>query len=320
MEIEGEAYDNEYYSEDDGMYNNADHSDNEEEMDNNTDDDSGEEDMENIDAQVENDAQVDTQVVDNENGEASAPQANKRGMTRLVKWRARFEKNGEEKWPLTFDALGRVGGVHRAKFSSFMGDIVRAGVGLRYLEWRKVPIEDKNKMWAAIQKYFKIDDCRRGAIMVRLGGLLRSFRKNMLEKHIRPNLAKPTVLDKVPKMYRTIVKKEDWDRFVAYTRSEEFEAASKIGKEVRANYTYDHSMGRGGYVFLREKLVQNKEIAADDCPSRAFMWRKGRVNKEGEYKTPVVKGIADDIAENETKINAGVCDSRTGNGCPDTGP
>ncbi|KAK9073502.1 hypothetical protein SSX86_007826 [Deinandra increscens subsp. villosa] len=74
-------------------------------------------------------------------------------------------------------------------------------------------------------------------------------------------------------------------------------AASKSAKEVRAQYVYDHTMGRGGYVYLKEKLVQNKENVADDSPSRAFIWRKARVNKEGECKTLV--------AENETKINAG---------------
>ncbi|KAK9071691.1 hypothetical protein SSX86_008120 [Deinandra increscens subsp. villosa] len=252
----------------------------EDEMDNNDDHyslQSEEDEMDNNDAHVDNDAQLDNdaQVTENEEATTSAPQANKRGLTRLAKWHAKFENNGGEKWPLTFDALGRIGGEHNPKFSSFMGDIARSEVGLR------------------------------GPIMVRLGGLLRSFRRKMFEKHIRPNLAKPTVLEKVPKMYRAIVKKEDWDKFVAYTKSDEFKAVSKSAKEVRAQYVYDHTMGRGGYVYLREKLVQNKEIAADDCPSRVFMWRKGRVNKEGEYKTPVVKGIADDIAENETKINAG---------------
>ncbi|KAK9058107.1 hypothetical protein SSX86_022947 [Deinandra increscens subsp. villosa] len=259
----------------------------EEEMDNN-DDSSEEEEMDNND----------DQVTENEEATTSAPpppQANKRGLTRLAKWHAKFEKNGGGKWPLTFDALGMIGGKHRPTFLSFMGNIARSEVGLRYLQWRKVPKEDKNKMWAGIQQLFKIDDCRRGPIMVRLGGLLRSFRRKMFEKHICPNLAKHTVLENVPKMYCAIVTKEDWDKFVAYTKSEEFKAALKSAKEVRAQYVYDNTMGR----------VQNKEIAASDSSSRAFMWRKERVNKKGEYKTSVVKGVADDIAENETQINAG---------------
>ncbi|KAK9065129.1 hypothetical protein SSX86_016512 [Deinandra increscens subsp. villosa] len=294
--------------EEDEMDNNDDHysSDQEDEMDNNDAHVDNDAELDNIDAQLDNDNQVDNDAqLDNDAHVDNAPQANKRGLTRLVKWRAKFEKNGGEKWPLTFDALGRVGGVHRPKFSSFLGDIARSEVGLRYLQWKKVPKEDKNKMCSGIQQLFKIDDCRRGPIMVRLGGLLRSFRRKMFEKHIRPNLAKPTVLEKVLKMYQTIVKKEDWDRFVAYTKSDEFKVVSKIAKEVRAQYVYDHTMGRGGYVYMREKLVQNKEIAAENCPSRSFMWRKGRVNKEGEFKTHVVKGVADDIAENETKIKAG---------------
>ncbi|KAK9074009.1 hypothetical protein SSX86_006604 [Deinandra increscens subsp. villosa] len=210
MDHEGETFKdlNDYSNESEGEGEYNDYSQDSEAAD----DYSEEEKMDNNDAQVD-DLHI---VTENEEATTSAPQANRRGLTWLAKWRAKFQKNGGEKWPLTFDAVGRIGGEHRPKFSSFMGDIVRSEVGLRYLQWRKVPKEDKDTMWAGIQKLFNIDDCRRGAIM-----------------------------------------------------------------------------------------VQNKELAADDIPSRAFMWRKARVNKEGEYKTPVVKGVEDEIAENETKINAG---------------
>ncbi|KAK9080214.1 hypothetical protein SSX86_001890 [Deinandra increscens subsp. villosa] len=293
--MDHEAGDDIYYNNSEGEYNDdSSQASEEDEMDNNDAQVNNDAQLDNIDAQLDNDDQVDNDA-----------HVNKRGLTRLTKWRAKFEKSGGKKWPITFDALGRVDGVHRPKFSSFLGDIARSEVGLRYLKWKEVPKDDKNKMWALIQQLFEIDDCRRGPIMVRLGGLRRSFRTKMFKRHVRPNLARPTVLEKVPKMYHTIVKKEHWDRFVAHSKSDEFKVVSKSAKEVLAQYVYDHTMGRGGYPYLREKLVQNKEIAADDCPSRAFIWRKGRVNKEGEYKMPVVKGVADDIAENEAKINAG---------------
>lgn len=39
--------------------------------------------------------------------------------------------------------------------------------------------------------------------------------------------------------------------------------------------------------------VSKKEIAVDDVPTRAFMWRKGRENKDGELVDPKVKKMAD---------------------------
>lgn len=41
--------------------------------------------------------------------------------------------------------------------------------------------------------------------------------------------------------------------------------------------------------------VQNNEIAIDEIPSRALMWRKARENKNGEYENANVKVMADKL-------------------------
>ncbi|GJT36778.1 hypothetical protein Tco_0936643 [Tanacetum coccineum] len=48
----------------------------------------------------------------------------KRGITRLCKFRREYGKPGGVKLSVTFDALNRISGKHRALFSSFLGDIV----------------------------------------------------------------------------------------------------------------------------------------------------------------------------------------------------
>ncbi|GJT76045.1 hypothetical protein Tco_1042770 [Tanacetum coccineum] len=48
----------------------------------------------------------------------------KRGITRLYKFRKEYGKPGGIKIKVTFDALNRVSGLHRALFSSFLGDLV----------------------------------------------------------------------------------------------------------------------------------------------------------------------------------------------------
>ncbi|MFS7967485.1 hypothetical protein Hanom_Chr09g00786291 [Helianthus anomalus] len=74
-----------------------------------------------------------------------------------------------------------------------------------------------------------------------------------------------------------------------------FKDVSNKRKTTRSKYVYDHHLGRGGYAYLRDKLVQNNELSVDEIPSRALMWRKARENKNGEYENVDVKDIADKI-------------------------
>ena len=74
----------------------------------------------------------------------------KRGITRLAKFRREYGKAGGEKLSVTFDAMNRISGKHRALFSSFLGDLVREHVGVRILSWKKVDSEARDKMWDEI--------------------------------------------------------------------------------------------------------------------------------------------------------------------------
>ncbi|GJU79591.1 hypothetical protein Tco_1281956 [Tanacetum coccineum] len=74
----------------------------------------------------------------------------KRGITRLCKFRREYGKPGGVKLSVTFDALNRISGKHRALFSSFLGDMVREHIGLQILSWKKVGPEARNKLWDEI--------------------------------------------------------------------------------------------------------------------------------------------------------------------------
>ncbi|GJR84202.1 hypothetical protein Tco_0154987 [Tanacetum coccineum] len=62
----------------------------------------------------------------------------KRGITRLCKFRREYGKPGGVKLSVTFDALNRISGKHKALFLSFLGDMVREHIGLHILSWKKV--------------------------------------------------------------------------------------------------------------------------------------------------------------------------------------
>lgn len=89
-----------------------------------------------------------------DDGERDNSQSNgyvkKRGITRLAKFRREYGKAGGEKLSVTFDAMNRISGKHRALFSSFLGDLVREHIGVRIRSWKKVDSEARDKMWDEI--------------------------------------------------------------------------------------------------------------------------------------------------------------------------
>ncbi|GJR40719.1 hypothetical protein Tco_1216403 [Tanacetum coccineum] len=74
----------------------------------------------------------------------------KRGITRLYKFRREYGKPDGIKLSVTFDALNRISGKHRALFSSFLVDMVREHIGLKILSWKKVDLEARDKLWDEI--------------------------------------------------------------------------------------------------------------------------------------------------------------------------
>ncbi|GJX96686.1 putative reverse transcriptase domain-containing protein [Tanacetum coccineum] len=180
----------------------------------------------------------------------------KRGITRLYKFHREYGKPGGIKIKVTFDALNRVSGLHRALFLSFLGDLVREHIGLKILSWKKVDKESRDKLWDEITRYFDVDLTVRNLVMHRLGKLLRNFRMKLREKYILPNLNTPSKLNELPAKYSAIVKAEEWVEFVNYTTTDAYKEKSARGKMARSKNVYHHKMGRGGYVFVKEKMKE----------------------------------------------------------------
>ncbi|GKE67184.1 integrase, catalytic region, zinc finger, CCHC-type containing protein [Tanacetum coccineum] len=74
----------------------------------------------------------------------------KKGITRLSKFRREYGKPNIIKLSVTFDALNRISGSHRALFSSFLGDLIRKHIGLKILSWKKVSSKARDKLWVEI--------------------------------------------------------------------------------------------------------------------------------------------------------------------------
>ncbi|GJS08020.1 ribonuclease H-like domain, reverse transcriptase, RNA-dependent DNA polymerase [Tanacetum coccineum] len=163
----------------------------------------------------------------------------------------------------------------------------------------------KNHWFSKAQRYFDVDSTARGLVMHRLGQLLRNFRMKLREKYILPNLDTPSKLNELPKNYSAIVNAEEWAAFVNYTATDAYKEKSAKGKTARSKNVYHHKMGRGGYVYVKEKMIEKKEIEADEEPPRGVMWLKGRLNKDGEFPDEEIRSLGEKLKDADDKIKEG---------------
>ncbi|GJY03472.1 transposase, Ptta/En/Spm, transposase, Tnp1/En/Spm-like protein [Tanacetum coccineum] len=122
--------------------------------------------------------------------------------------------------------------------------MVREHIGLQILSWKK--------------RYFDVDLTVRKLVMNRLGQLLRNFRRKLRQTYILPNQDTPSKLNEVPAKYTAILKAKDWVNFVNYTATEEYKVKSAKAKMVRSKCVFLHTMGRGGYAHVKEKMKETK--------------------------------------------------------------
>ncbi|GKA07289.1 transposase, Ptta/En/Spm, transposase, Tnp1/En/Spm-like protein, partial [Tanacetum coccineum] len=195
----------------------------------------------------------------------------KRGITRLSKFRKEYGKSDGIKINVTFDALNRISGKHRALFSSFLGDL----------------------------RYSDVDLTVKKLVMNRLGQLLRNFRRKLRQTYILPNQNRLSKLNEVPVKYSVILKDKEWVNFVKYMTTEEYKVKSAATKLARSKSVYQHTMGRGGYAHVKKKMIKNKEIEPDEEPPRGILWLKGRVNKDGEFPNDEIRLVGDKLVSKE---------------------
>nr|GEZ90571.1 hypothetical protein [Tanacetum cinerariifolium] len=87
---------------------------------------------------------------------------------------------------------------------------------------------------------------------------------------------------------------------------------SARGKMGRSKNVYHHKIGRGRYVFVKEKMIKNKETEADEEPPHGIMWLKGRVNKDEKYTDDEIRLVGDKLKEADDKIKEGTLNLEDG--------
>ncbi|GJV14738.1 hypothetical protein Tco_1360061 [Tanacetum coccineum] len=134
----------------------------------------------------ESEVYLDEEEEEDENNHSNGNVVKSR-INRLSMFRREYGKPDGIKLSVTFDALNRISGSHRALFLSFLGDL----------------------------RYFDVDLTFRKLVMNRLGQLLRNFRSKLRQTYILPNQDTLSKLNEVPVKYSAILKAEEWVKSAA---------------------------------------------------------------------------------------------------------
>ncbi|GJW79888.1 transposase, Ptta/En/Spm, transposase, Tnp1/En/Spm-like protein [Tanacetum coccineum] len=110
-----------------------------------------------------------------------------------------------------------------------------------------------------ITRYFDVDLTVKKLVMNRLGQLLRNFRRKLRQTYILPNQNTLSKLNEVPAKYSAILQAEEWVNFVKYTTTEEYKVKSAKAKMARSKCVFPHTMGRGGYALVKEKMKETED-------------------------------------------------------------
>ncbi|XP_024631762.2 uncharacterized protein [Medicago truncatula] len=142
--------------------------------------------------------------------------------------------------------------------------------------------------------------------MVYLGVRWNGFKAQLTSEYIAyPNPERPPPYARYP-----FIKEHIWKRFVESRNTDEFKAKIQKGRDCVAKNIYRHTLSRGGYELLQEKMMKEKrkvleesgdvdDILNDDLslspPSRHDTWKRARQKKGGEYTSEAAKVVAEKI-------------------------
>lgn len=103
------------------------------------------------------------------------------------------------------------------------------------------------------------------------------------------------------------LQKDIWEKFVESRKTPEFKEKSQKGRDTVANNLYPHTLSRGGYDYLEDKMMDEKRKRMEDSgefdhilspPSRHDKWKRARQKKGGEYTTEATRVVAEKIVSN----------------------
>ncbi|GAY60797.1 hypothetical protein CUMW_204870, partial [Citrus unshiu] len=129
---------------------------------------------------------------------------------------------------------------------SYIGVLVRDNISILYDDWRRVPLEIKDKLWDYLQKKFELDIRSKKHVVQSIRIVLRNFICALNTEFIQPNKDNCSQL-KLPPWEYPRIRKLEWKQFVDNVPGPEFEDKSNKAIKMREQIKYNHHLGSTGY-------------------------------------------------------------------------
>ncbi|GFP86714.1 kat8 regulatory nsl complex subunit 3 [Phtheirospermum japonicum] len=221
---------------------------------------------------------------------------------------------GGKKLPLDIDEVtGKIKRAHQVKLSSYLGKLARGNVSILYSKWSDVPDDDKEMIWQEVLAVFEISNAEqmKKKILQSVGIKWSHFKTQLTTfwiygeyKHLSPC-----------EQYN--IPQNEWDEFKKIRLDPAWQETRKKAQETQKKNTTPHTLSRGGYDLLDERIMADKlkkrleEAAESDTdveppspPKRHEKFKLARIRKSGEM-TDAAREIAKRIDELEKQAAEG---------------
>ncbi|XP_073123545.1 uncharacterized protein [Henckelia pumila] len=212
-----------------------------------------------------------------------------RGRTHLDKL-ARRRVQGIRKM-VRLNKLGQPVGDVAAEMQSYIGVLAREKVKISYKTWKQVPSAVKELIWESVNLTYDVDQSWKKGCLSSASSKWRQFKTHLTQTFILSKLDKLEELNEPPIGYG--IAQNDWNSFVISRMSDDFIKLSEKQQERRKQNLYPHRLARKGYARYAEEIAN--ELCDDVEINRAIIWKKGRVNKEGEFEGNALQLTVDKI-------------------------
>ncbi|KAM7265227.1 hypothetical protein ACFE04_002910 [Oxalis oulophora] len=188
-------------------------------------------------------------------------------------------------------------GPNRKKYASFIGVKQRENIPINVKSWDLVDEFQKEKLWEHMTDMFEIDENMKWPVLKHARNLWRGWKSRLYTGYVQVNLiVSPEYVHNIPKRAVQWVTQKQWDDFVEYVQTPEFEEESRKNREKRMNQEYQCCVGRNGMSGVEEEYVKKYGV----IPERHESWKFSRMNSKGEYinhRAEVVAGRIDELKE-----------------------
>ena len=143
---------------------------------------------------------------------------------------------------------------------SWIGVLAREHVPIWIQDWRSRDLDGlKEIIWKETATSFNVDDCFRSTCLKSCGEAARNFQHDLYKTFVEDFVTKDSVWTRPQKVIDNYpnIEEEDWEKFVQYRTSSQFQQLSDRGSEIRTNNEYTSRGGRDGCRKLdQEKVCQ----------------------------------------------------------------